>query len=567
MRRLDVREWGFSEQITRLVIPSSDGIPPTLPLHPRELNWWLNETDFELLPNFISPGLTKIVITTNAFARSGETVESWGEDLPDEVAPVMRSAIKLLPPSLHVLRIQLGIWLETHLTEEISAFVLRCGEALRELNTNSVMSSQAIVHLMKLPNLLDWTTEQGPPQVTELIRHGVPDGATSLLPSLKVLRLRGEAALEWLSLLADAKSRTPPWVVAGDGLAAVTYYHPSSPIDSSLISRLLPLTELVKVKINMECLFRPCVSRFTDQDVERLTIALPKLKVLVLGGWPCDSDTCSTTIRSLYFLSIHCMKLKFLNIHFRTANLRTDMLDLLRYAYSQNLHSKPRCALKTLVTQQMPLGLLGYDIALIPMGMLIMFPSLAKFVSKSPVWSRLERLVNHLGRTPGPVEVLTVELMRCLNNTVESTGHGVLPVSTHVSLCGPVRLLVSRLICFRRTTGRNSIAGRSHRRWSISDSMVDVESNQKYHEGHNSMGTGRWSMNVVEIIKARGFLKGYTHLPNHGMYGSAFERRSQQIRRGHRFHETHERIRRAHQQWELREPLEASNTPSPPTPS
>jgi len=432
MRRLDVREWGLSEEITRLVLPSSDGIPPALPLYPRELNWWLNETNLSLLPKFISPDLAKVVITTNAFARSGETVEPWGEDLPDEVAPVMRSAIRLLPPSLQVLRLQLGIWLDTRFTEEISAFILGCGETLREFNTNLVMSSQAIVHLMELPNLLDWATEQRPPQVMELIPHGVPDGVTSLFPSLKVLGLRGEAALEWLSLLGDAKSRTPPWIIAGDGLPGVTYYHPTSPIDSSLVSRFLPLTDLVEVKVNMECLFRPCVSRFTDQDVERLAIALPNLKVLVLGGWPCDSDTCPTTIRSLLFLSIHCPKLKFLNIHFRTANLRADMLDMLSYAYSQGLHSKPRCTLKTLVTQQMPLELYDYDLALIPMGMLTMFPSLTKFVSKSPVWARLERLVKILEHME-QLEVLTVALMKCLDNRGESANSGVQPVSPFLS--------------------------------------------------------------------------------------------------------------------------------------
>ena len=235
---------------------------------------------------------------------------------------MMRSAIKMFPSSLQVLHIQLGVWPETHLTEEISAFILRSGETLRVFSTNSMMSGQAIVHLMKLPNLLDWTTEEGPPQVKDLIRHGVPNGAASLFPSLKVLKLRGEAALEWLSLFKNVDSRTSPWTMAGNGLSVVTYYHPTLPIDSSLVSRFFPLTDLVEVKVNMECLFRPCVSRFTDQDVEHLATALPKLKVLVLGGWPCDSNTCPTTIRSLFFLSFHCMKLKFLNIlpHVKSAS-------------------------------------------------------------------------------------------------------------------------------------------------------------------------------------------------------------------------------------------------------
>ena len=66
----------------------------------------------------------------------------------------------------------------------------------REFDTNSVMSSHAIVHLAKLSNLLDWTTGQVPPRATDLIPHGVPDNATSLFPSLKVFRLDNSKHVE-----------------------------------------------------------------------------------------------------------------------------------------------------------------------------------------------------------------------------------------------------------------------------------------------------------------------------------------------------------------------------------
>ena len=272
-----------------------------------------------------------------------------GRELPEDVVPKMRSVIKALLPSLQCLCIRLGGGLEARLTEEISAFILRCGESLRELNTNLVLSTQAIVHLMKLPNLRVWNTKQGPPQVTDLIHHGVPNGVISLFPSLDVLDIYGEAALEWLSLFEAANNGTLPWTMPGGSLPVLAYRHPTLPIDSPLVTRVLPFAGLTDVLFDMGCFMRPCVSKFTDQDVERLAIALPNLEALTLGGWPCHGDTCPTTVRSLLFLSVHCTKLRHLNIHFRMANLRADMLDLLGYAYSQGLHSKPKCPLNALV--------------------------------------------------------------------------------------------------------------------------------------------------------------------------------------------------------------------------
>ena len=424
MRRLHVSEWGLSKEITRLVLPSLNGTPPALPLHLRELEWRLNETNFSYLSHFLSPYLTTIVVTTDPIIYPIEMVDSWDE-LPDEVVPTMRAAIKLFPSSPQIVCIKLGLGLETRFTEDVSAYVLGCGEPLRQFTTNVVLSTQAIVHLMKLPNLRGWTIEQGPPQVTDLINHGVTGGIISLLPSLWEIALMGEVALEWLSLFAAAKNHNPPWVVAGDSLPMVSCNHSPLPIDSSLISRFLPFTNLVELQIMTECMFSgPCVSHLTDEDVEQLVIALPKLEAVTLGEWPCDSDTCQTTIRSLLSFSTHCAKLRYLNIHFRTANLRADMLDLLGNRHSRDLYSKPKCVLKTLVTKSLPLKLSDYDPGLISIGMLMIFPSLTKFVSESSTWARLEVLVKDLGQV-SQLAGLTEKFIGFLNDIRESAENGL----------------------------------------------------------------------------------------------------------------------------------------------
>lgn len=320
-----------------------------------------------------------------------------------------------------------------------------------------VLSTQAIAYLMKLQNLRAWTTEQEPPLVTDLIHHRVPNGAVSLFPSLEILHSKGEVALEWLSRFGAAKDRTLPWIMAGDSLSVVSYNHPTFPISSSLVSRFLPLAGLVDVRISTGCLSGPCISQFTDQDVERLAIALPKLEALTLGEMPCNSDTCPTTIRSLLFLSIRCPRLRYLNVHFRTGNLREDMLEMLGDAYSQGLHSRPKCALKTLVTQGMHVNSLCCDRMLISVGMLMIFPSLNTFVSRSPAWDRFGALVKLLELVP-ELSGLTEGLMRLLDEVrtqpVETSrvpaNSAVSPPILLATVGGSVCLLMLLFVCFRR---------------------------------------------------------------------------------------------------------------------
>jgi len=92
----------------------------------------------------------------------------------------MCSVVRMFPSSVQFLGIYLGNGRETRLTKDISVFIL------------------------------NWVTGQEPPQVTDLICHGVPDGATQLFPSLETLDLIRKLALEWLSLFKAAKNRDLP---------------------------------------------------------------------------------------------------------------------------------------------------------------------------------------------------------------------------------------------------------------------------------------------------------------------------------------------------------------------
>jgi len=118
-----------------------------------------------------------------------------GQHYPRGVA-LLTPAIKTFPSSLQRLCIQLGDGPEIRLTEEPSAFILMCGKSLWEFSTNLVLSTQAIIYLMGFPNLRVWVARHGPPQVTDLIHYGVPDGVTSLfLHSTFSTRLEGRSSL------------------------------------------------------------------------------------------------------------------------------------------------------------------------------------------------------------------------------------------------------------------------------------------------------------------------------------------------------------------------------------
>ena len=437
-----VRAWSLPEDITNLFAPTWSNPQPFLRFRLRELTWRLNKLNFSLFTTFLSPYLTKIDIKTDPVGRLSRLVHRSTGRVPTDMVTVTRSAIKMFPSSLRSLSIYLsvgreaGLIEEIGLTEEISAFIIGRGESLREFHSNLALSPEAVAHLVNLPNLRNWTTEQKPPRVTALFHNGIPGSPISLLPSLKSIQLRGDAALEWLPLFNTTKNRGPPSTVVGGNLSHLRYTHSTLPINSTLLSKLLPLTDLVEVTLDLRCMSSGavgCASRFSDQDVEVLALALPKLEVLVLGEAPCGANTCSTTILSLLFLSIHCASLKQLNVHFRMTTIAMDVMAMVGYAYSHGLHQRPKCALGILVAgNQIPL-LADYEFALVSMGISTIFPSLTR-IQGSRDWGSLTHLVTMCGKVQG-----STDLMKFLNELRLSEGHLSSPVS-----------LVSSLLFFQR---------------------------------------------------------------------------------------------------------------------
>ena len=414
IRRLVVSVWGFPKDITKLLVPTPSDVQPFLHFTLRELDWWLNKFNFSFLTTFLSPHLTKIDIRADPFGRLSGSVDRSTGKASTEVVSVVRSAIKMFPSSLQFLRIFLGIGQGAGLTEgiglteEISTFILGCGESLREFHSNLALSPEAVAHLVNLPNLRDWTTEQKPPRITALIHDGIPGGFTSLLPSLESLQLKGEEALEWLSIFDTTKNRYPPRTVVGRNLSRLLYIDSTLIADSNMLSKLFPLTNLVGITLGLRCMspeVAGCASRFSDQDVEHLALALPNLEALRLGEAPCSAKTCPTTILSLFLLSIHCLNLKLLSIHFRTTDVSMDVMAMVDYAHSNDLHRRPRCALDVLVAGNQIVPPEDHEFALISMGISAVFPSLTR-IEGSHDWGQLEHVVTMCGEVQESADLM-----------------------------------------------------------------------------------------------------------------------------------------------------------------
>ena len=271
-------------------MPISSDAQPFLHFRLRELNWQLNKLNFSLVTTFLSPHLMKIDIKMDSLRRRCRSANRSSGKVPPEMVAVVCSAIKMFPSSLRFLRIYLGtgpeagLIEEISLTQEVSTFILRRGESLREFHSNLALSPEAVAHLVNLPNLRNWIAEQKPPRATALIHDGITGGPTSLLPSLKSLQLRGEAALEWLSVFNSTKNRYHPRTMVGNNLSRLLHTHSTCNADSTLLSKLLPLTNLVEITVGLRCLPRGagCALRFSDQDMECLAVALPNWRS---SGW------------------------------------------------------------------------------------------------------------------------------------------------------------------------------------------------------------------------------------------------------------------------------------------
>ena len=315
---------------------------------------------------FFSSHLKRVTLSTHFRQEALE---------PELVAP-LSEIVSCLPDSLESMYLMCGKGREP-LKDAISSFVCRSGSSLRSFSSSEPLSDTALNHLMRLPNLRSWTATHEPPRTPPL----------ATFPSLEELHLYSEA-LPWLHLLAgggDSQIRAglAPATILNTNIRETlkTLNFPDRMfVIPKLLSSISSFRNLVTVCVkNRYCFYfygeRSCLFCLTDDGVESLAIALPSLVTLRLGE-ACGSNTCRTTVDSLFSISSHCPKLTCLEIHFNTLSIVGDMQRLLNRSVE---HDKRRCKLRTLPVGRLPLRVRGEDVGITAAGFLDIFPCLEEF--------------------------------------------------------------------------------------------------------------------------------------------------------------------------------------------
>ena len=390
MHHLRVAEWsGIGDDTIRSLRANrpAGGWFPAL----QGLYWCIASHNIPYTDLFFSPHLKKISISVSW---------SWsGYRPPRGILPSIASAISMLPASaLQILFVD-GSHREmpwAHFKDSFSSVALRCGPSLTEFTSPVSLSGAAINHLIQLPQLRVWRIEGPPPSYST-------SSLTLLFPPLVEFTLGEGAAPEWLSLFKRLEDRasstqgmTPLFRMKGSLESLTVNNSPGLTIDVSFASPIQIFRNLVDLNVLVRCHEEhnegQCSFKLNDNNVAELAIALPRLEVLLLGH-PCRENTCATTVACLFLISVHCVELRKLEIHFNTADIIDDLKDLSEDPRFQELRSLPRCTLTWLNAYQTPLTLDEPGFETVANGMVSIFPCLGCCEGVEEIWDEISEKI------------------------------------------------------------------------------------------------------------------------------------------------------------------------------
>ena len=278
----------------------------------------------------------------------------------------------------------------------ISNLVLRTTATLRSIEVSSDLSDAAIRHVTRLPNLgdasltfdsLGWLTT-------------IPETS---FPSLRSLETRVDGGGGWKRLLQDARniesivlhSPTAPHpkeVVDAFGFLISRGFHrtmrrlsfaASEPCDITppVLTPLFAFGCLTSLSVSPPCDLTQCKSQLTDDTLAQLAGALPRLVELFLGAVPCGSPATGVTLSGLAPLSVHCVYLETLQVHFRVLDIHRDIPDVALLEPSDQASLSPNlCHLTQIVVGQLPISTAERSPLIVASFLHQTFPRLSKIV-------------------------------------------------------------------------------------------------------------------------------------------------------------------------------------------
>ena len=329
------------------------------------------------------------------FSSQLETVSifipQWGPStISKNLLPSLASSISSLPAS--ALR---SLWIShvmpsRDLENSISSIVLRCGPLLTHITSAIPLSDAAVNHLIQLPSLRIWIIEGPPPNYSN-------SSLPPVFPPLKHFTLREGVTRKWLSLfqrLEDRAAAAPgvtPLSRLKESLESLNIGgYPGPIIDSSFTSPIRMFRNIIRLGVRACCHSDRCNFKLNNNDVTELVMALPQLEDLILG-FPCPQNTCVTTAACLLPISVYCVRLRELEIHFNTTRIADDLESIPMDPGFPELRSLPRCKLGRLRAHEMPLVLDMSDFQAVVDWMRDIFPSIQGIEGPPGTWSELSR--------------------------------------------------------------------------------------------------------------------------------------------------------------------------------
>lgn len=290
-------------------------------------------------------------------------------------------------------RLHLHVPLHEHpdLHSAVSSAVLRCGPSLEVLYVPTTLSDAAVQHIVRLPKLTSWCTRNGPPSEPNL-------SLSDAFLKLETLQLRTEASLEWLPIFEETARHTS----SGQNTYAPHYRGPCHnltvldtwkdvSIDATFMSPIMLFHGLVRLTLESACYVGECAFSLTDEDVEEIAPALPRLESATFGR-VCPANDCRTTISSLLTLSVCCKNLEDLEIHINTKYLLGELNIASTDPRLDDLPSFPEREFCLTVSRAIWPWLGQEYMEEVAMGFRKIFPSLSTISGRTP-WDELNKFL------------------------------------------------------------------------------------------------------------------------------------------------------------------------------
>ena len=160
------------------------------------------------------------------------------------------------------------------------------------------------------------------------------------------------------------------------------------PLTKAALQPFLSFGRLTELCLHTPCTKERCSFQLNDSIISELAEALPRLRSLQLGSFPCGASTSDVTITSLVALSTNCVDLDYLRLHFDANNI------ISRNTHANSQTHKFVCKLRTLSVDSQLLPSDHNDILLVAFTILHIFPHLETISGPLRRWDRVREAVH-----------------------------------------------------------------------------------------------------------------------------------------------------------------------------